>query len=635
MGVKIKVGADLSPAQKEVDGFQVKVAAAGKQAGDALASGVEGGASRATTALGATSTAADKTAKATESISKQLHLDKLTAGLGALKGLFDGAATSVLGLSESTAKTTSKVLDMAQKGATLGATFGPWGALAGAAAGAVVGYFSAASEAIKETQKTLDGIRDKANAAVASYKGMEKVDLGALIKQLGELEEAQRKAKGYSKETSDAINALAAEGYESLQKGYDLLAKSTSGIKDNADLANMSSTQLLSAYEKGETALDTLTAKIAKSSAQAKKQHDTFGDGSEILGVYQADLKALTVEYAATQSRMAAIEAAGAKLSGTTVKLTKDTKGLTAATKDSIEAITDSVTVTVTAAEKGQKSQLVNISFYASEAQTKVVETAKKAKEQLDALLGPSTEASTKGATDKFFADLDKEAQARVDKHPIEIPLVVMPAPGRMSVFQVGMDQLKDQAIEAGAAIAQALGGQAVKGIDAMFDAWANGTKRSAADRQRARVEFERATGTMLMTDAVGHMVAGGVKAIVPLTSAVGLAELAGGIAEFGIGAGLGGVGAAGQRRLGGTAANVAAQAGGASAAPSAGPPPAFGGNATSGGTATTQELPGVNYWLTGTVVFPQDPRGMAGLGRFLQTANAAGMAGNAPKFNR
>lgn len=659
MAVKIKVGADLSPAQAAVDDFQQKAGAAGKKAGDSLASGVEAGASKAKGALGGVSTAAEKTAKATESIGKQLSMEKAVAGLGALRGILNDVGVSLLGMTEAEVKAAGGILDMAQKGAQFGAVLGPWGMAAGAAIGVVAGFFADAAAKAAATTKEVKTLKEGAQAAREQFSQFGKLDFGGLLGSLKSLEQKQKDLKKawdeslaaevhwYSFTVTDfagkaAIIAAAQKETEKTSKltGEALIANMTAVSKagDDAIVKSAETMSKLPETLKSATAgWNEASFNITKIQGQidaAKKEvARSIADGGEGIEANAKSLAFYNNRLTELQKEMTEATASADSYASSIHDLTQKSDKATTSTKALGDAIQDSIVVTVAAVGAAQKDQLLNISFYFNDAQAKIVAASKKAKDELDGLLGSGTEASTKGATDKFFADLDKEAQARVDKNPIEVPLLILPAPGRMSVFKAGMDQLKDQATEAGAAIAQALGGQAVAGINAMFDAWANGTKRSADDRKRARAEFERATGSMLMTDAVGHIVAGGVKALVPLTSAIGLAELAGGLAEFAIGAAMGGVGAAGQKRLGGTAG--AASSGGAAGAPSGPTPPAFGGPAQSGGTATTQELPGVNYWLTGTVVFPTDPRGMAQLGRFMQTANTAANQGGFPKLNR
>lgn len=702
--VKIKVGADLSPAQAEVDKYQGKVATAAKASGEALAKETEAGALKAGEALKATAGtaeqagkkaegaaagagealgketeagaqkagealketegAAEKTAKGVKSIADGLNVGKAISALGALKGMVNDVGVDFLGMDAKTAKATSTVLDMAQKGAQLGATFGPWGALLGGVVGGALGIFTARAQAA----------RDKATALVeTSYRVAEaQREVAAQIRAVNaELDKTDTKSLSSALNEFDAVGTKIDAAYAEIQrlkdereKGHKLATAAGKGWDEAADTkihdAIISQTDLLSGLIAAKTKAGKLVEESTKKQISADK--DAVASAKELDGLTQGQLKlkkasleeqinltsaardseqkwqaeatkpAEKARYARlVQENTDKLNAQRAALDKVTASLKGNetaTKSAGDATAEATEAITDSVTVTVNAAAKGQKSQLLNISFYASEAQKKVVETAKKAKAELDGLLGGDSEAATKGATDKFFTDLEKEAEARVAKNPIVLPLVVLPDPKGLNLFKAGAAMVKQQAIDTAAAVASALGQQAVKGINAFFDAYANGVKRSAADRKRAAVEFERAVGTQLMSDAVGHIVMGGVKAIVPLTRAEGLAEMAAGGAEFAIGAAMGGVGAIGQKRLGGVGQGGSATQGGAAGGSSSslGGSSGSAGGASFGGSQSTQDLPPAIIQLApgGTVVFPSDPRGKAGFGRFTLDAQAS-----------
>ena len=157
--MKIKVGADLSPAQAEVDKFQKAAGAAGAAAGDAIAKGVEAGATRGAQSLKQIEAAAQRAAKAAERALLVEKVQQAVGALGALKGVWDGLAVSALGYSEEAAKAISATVDMGAKGAQLGSIFGPLGGIIGGVGGAIASTVGQMRELEQQAPETYAAVQ--------------------------------------------------------------------------------------------------------------------------------------------------------------------------------------------------------------------------------------------------------------------------------------------------------------------------------------------------------------------------------------------------------------------------------------------------------------------------------------------
>ncbi len=166
-------------------------------------------------------------------------------------------------------------------------------------------------------------------------------------------------------------------------------------------------------------------------------------------------------------------------------------------------------------------------------------------------------EAQKKADADAIQAEKDRIAQVQQIKKDNDEKEKQRKAE-ELAATQAFYDSIKMGAVDVGATVANALAGEAVQAFDAYLDAVANGEKRTKESNKRQRVEFLRKTGSMLVTDGTGHVIAGTVKGI--SGDPLGWAEAIAGAGEIAVGVGMGGVGALGQRSLGGTQAKADSQ---------------------------------------------------------------------------
>ncbi len=147
--VKIKVGADLSPAQAAVDKFQDATAVAAQKSGQTIATSIEQGANKAAKSLGQVEAKAEAAERSLKGMFDLQKIQAAAGAFGALKSIIDNTAVSVFGMSDATATAASKSLDMATQGIALGALFGPLGAAIGGATGALIGWIAGSKDAAK------------------------------------------------------------------------------------------------------------------------------------------------------------------------------------------------------------------------------------------------------------------------------------------------------------------------------------------------------------------------------------------------------------------------------------------------------------------------------------------------------
>lgn len=117
-----------------------------------------------------------------------------------------------------------------------------------------------------------------------------------------------------------------------------------------------------------------------------------------------------------------------------------------------------------------------------------------------------------------------------------------------------------DVFIEQALAMENFLLGSAGDAINQFYDNIANRERLSAEDRKRRRVEWLRDMGSFLVDDGTRHVLAGSAK--LAGGDLLGGTEISAGLIEAGAGLAVGGVGAIGQRRLGGTEGSEGARGG-------------------------------------------------------------------------
>lgn len=226
---------DTTAAQKSFDAFVDK---AGKGF-----DGVAGKGNAVVRTLGNIEESAKKAAKAAEKIALKEMVDKAVQGIGALKGVWDGLATSVLGVNDAMAKNISHTIDMTQKGAQLGAVFGPLGGIIGGVGGAILDvagnlekFNKEAPEAADHLHKLLTGSKQTEDgffslgAAGQGFRQiMEKVqegvkkldggmgDLAPVIQGLDTFFQHMGHSAAFSKQNIDALNQSLKETKTSAQ----------------------------------------------------------------------------------------------------------------------------------------------------------------------------------------------------------------------------------------------------------------------------------------------------------------------------------------------------------------------------------------------------------------------------------
>jgi hypothetical protein len=452
---------------------------------------------------------------------KKINLrDALQAGvdkIGDFKDTIGLVGKDLLGLKDTTLQMVTTTGDLAEKGASIGAAFGPWGAIIGGAVGAMTGFVTAMFAAEAAEQKLTEATRKEAEERdrirkeeLRKFKA--DIDAKALMIRL-DVEATAEEFIDFGKVVDETLNP------SSLPTTQAALKARATDLKAVLDIAKAGSEVTLNNIRRLENEVNTLR-QGDKSEETLKKIDEVNAAITEQKAIFAATVKSATpqlAEYTAVQNAL-----------GTAVTTT------TGAFKSQNDAL-------IKLQETTQRDAADSYNKYVNDQAQKRRDWEQA---QLDATRNFLNARLKEEDEDRIKRNKEDEAWA---KHRIEKQLEII-----RKQREVG-EQVKAQAIEIGAAVASSIGGQAVEGINAFYDAWANGEKRSEEDRKRARADFARAIGSQLMTDGIGHMVMGGVKALVPLTRKVGLAELAGGAAEFAIGVGMGGVGAIAQRRLGGT----------------------------------------------------------------------------------
>ncbi len=573
MAVKIKVGADLSPAQAEVNKFQQATGAAGKQAGEALAAGVETGAKKSVASLGNIEASAKK---AGDAASKSFDLQKINAAIGALgafKEVWNGVATSVLDFKEATAQSVSSAIDASAKAAQLGAAFGPLGTSIAAATGylsELVGQLKAFSKEHPETAKKIQELTTGKEGSFlqgsAAARGFG-LALSAIAK--GDLPDTKKAAQelGYAIQV-DLINKmkqLRKEAEEAEAKARDF-AIANKTYEDPTMLSEQDKIDLNQRQYKLKLRDDEAAVTIAK----AKKAGQTAAEE------FVNELTALIQEQQDMYAHFAAADAEYAQ------KKKKEAATLAS----DLERIQAEARETQTQNEEARlKSVADRLAFEAAE--SKRLYDLKKSLEEEDLA----------------------NAQEVLEKRTQQLQAYGAVAQEVFSAIGAQLEKniAEEEKLTKGLGIAiEAATGSVLKGLGRQFVVKGLGEVAEG---------IAASASVILAPTAPGHFAAA---------------------AAYGIAAGAAGVGGVLLSGDAGRRTNDIAEAEAAAASGSSGGS-SSGGGASSGGTATATELAGINLFLApgGTVVFPSDPRGMSQFGRFTQGAQASANKANTPKINR
>ncbi len=659
--VKITVGADLSPAQQEINQFQAATAAAAKQAGNALATGVEQGATKAATAIGGVTNAADRAASATESIATKMNLADKIGAIGAFKDAIEKGIGPLLGFEDATTKAVTRGAELAQVGATFGKAFGPQWALALGVVGGALGLAASAADRFTGKTKELADAKNKLDLATkantaneALYRvEVEKNGFASIeaikgrIKALreeaiarNEVEKAggpkeswatyEARAEEIEKKFSDLADAAGAvtKNTVELKKELGILPKDTlSQLETNA-------TKTRKAFEDADKRVVSLKSEIESidSTSLTRLEEKTIELESETRKLASASMEAkeANVKYAAAQKEA---ELAAASAKGAVGGAAGAYKDLANNANDATTAIVEYTVMTVTVFDETTgkvKANLVNIGMGFDENRRKLVEGIAKSREELDKLTGgPPNVAALKAKTD---AEIEAINKAIVEGNPIVVPMVIQPDPEGITIGMAALRTVADEAQadlkEAGKAfLNDALAASVAKVAE-------NVAKGEKAYRGLGAAVGEVAKEQILALGKTWAFKAGGEAAEAVANLAIGNipgATLHGQAAlMFGALAAAAGVGAG----LLGRALPSEAETATAPTSPSGGS--SSSGGASFGGGSTFTELPGVTYNLApgGYIVFPGDNRGEAQFGRHTGRAINSGAAA-IPKLKR
>lgn len=551
--------------------------------------------------------AARRTSDATEGIADHLMLGDAVDSIGDVKDILEKTGVAILGMSQEAVDAAVKVGDLAEKGASLGKNFGPWGALIGAVGGALVGAFAngaaeaaAKLQALNEaTQRATTAQRDLVKAIKAvrdQLKNIDATSLAGAMSRFDALTTEITTAKDSLEDFKTAENDL------NIQMNKNAWAGKANTKEQVADRIKIN--EGIDATEKKIKELEKVQADVAATLKQRTSER-TKADTIKIKTLEEMNGKELKAEQDKADGRIKAARGAAAQIQ----KLNEALDLTPAEIQENAKAAADNNKVLVEAQEAYDKASQA-IETFAGKSEKAIAASLKLRKENNDA--NNSFEASIKAWDDAYQARLDAEEQEASERfaagleaweeYYAEQNRIKFEASDKAEQEAVSrannefdfeirkmkrLQEIRDNAqaeankkIEESVAasvdleialfteFANILGSVAVKGVNLWYDSIANGEKRSAEDRKRARAEFARDTGTKLITDGFGHVIAGAANSI--RNPGTGTAEIVAGAAEMGIGFGLGGVGAFAQRRLGGTQAKVAADKADADAAPAA-----------------------------------------------------------------
>ncbi len=650
--VKITVGADLSPAQKEITEFQSATAAAAKTAGQSLSTGIEQGATKAGAAIRGVGNAADQAAKSAKSIEQSISLGDKIGMVGALQAQITGAIGPMLGLSDATNAAVGKVGGLVTQGANLGKAFGPIPALFGGLIGGALGVASVAVDHYRGKTKDLITAKIKLEEATRESAKAESNYRAEIEKNgVAGIEVIQTRIKALKAEALAEQEVKKAGGsfdWASHDMRVEEIEKKFGDLADTAGAAVKSTTDLKK--ELGLLPKDTLE-QIEKAAGRTKK---SFEDADKKVADLKAELdkidsrnvdllqeKTDELEGALDDQKKTAVAAKEANDKFTIA--TKEAAAAAAAAKPPLAGAAGAYKDIATEANKAStaitevvvsqaividettgkiKTNLVNLAFYYDEAQVAIVKSIKAGRDELDALTGPSkTPGQIKAETDDFLASME----------PAKIPVEIEVDP---SDYDAALDKVENFGTVAKSTFKSA--GKDFKEASKQFltDALAASLDKVAENIAKGEKAY-KGLGATIATVARDQILALGktwafkaggeaAEAIaalafgnLPGAALHGQAALMFGAlaAAAGVGAGLIG------KALPSDQATAAAPASPAQGATSSSGGPSFGGG------STFQELTPVQYNLApgGTVVFAGDNRGRAQYGRFTEGSIATG----------
>lgn len=655
--VRLKVGADFSPAEQEINEFQTVLGAAAKKAGDALENEIEAGAKGAAQALGTVEDAAERTARASEAMAAKMSLDDKIAGISAFKDTVEKGIAPLLGFSEATTAAVTRASDLANVGASFGKIFGPQWALALGVVGGALGLAAEAALRFTGKSKELAAAKDKLKEATDRTAQAER-DYRVEVEKNGvaTIEVIRKQIDALKNEAKARLEVQKAGGSPENWASYEIRAEEIeSKFGDLADTAGaaVKSTESLK-KELGLLPKDT----VEQLEAASTKATKSFKEADEQVAKLQKELKGIDsrnltlldektaeLEEALTDQAKAAQKAGEAHnsyksaLSGV-VKAEVDLTPPIAANNEELkkrEAFLTSLTEKI---KKGEltfdyfSGQLVptqkigDALLYVREGYQEILDKRK----ELDELTGGEVDAEKlKRQTDAELAAIDEAQRAYIEANPIELPIVVTE----------GMKKAQEE-FNAFAASARAQMQGVGDDINEAFSAFLSDTLSAGIEKISSNVA-KGANAFEGLAEVVAASAEAQLKALAKNWAFQAGAEGAAALVSLATGnlpgAALHGQAAAIYGALalaagvGGGLVGRALPEGGGAASPSSSPAssPASssggGGGASFGGALETQELAPaiINLAPGGTLVFPNDPRGKAAFGRFTEGAIAAG----------
>lgn len=482
----------------------------------------------ATQALQAIDKEIEETNKSANSFFDKYNKSRVKEVFGVLKGVLSDVGLEALGVSKEMNNLIDKVSDGAKQGALFGSAFGPIGGILGGVAGGL-------REVVTEGKKAIPIFEE--------------------LKAKGGVDFTDPLAGGWA-----TFTAFLKEGPEGVQKLYDANKKLIQqGLEAKAALGKStgepSRDYIISNHLYDDPTMLSEEQKIELNRQQnaAKKREDE--EKAAVEAAKKKGKAAAAAEYQAFRDQQQE-------------DIKKGLENVDRYFQEQAEIQEQAARNFESAASQSKREQLAAEQEYAEDMLRLQRETAESAKL---VWLNYQIEVSRIKAEDPF------------EKMKIEQIIAANENWAARSTFVAEkiLDMTnfnREQALGAAEAInsmtnitVNALEHQAVAGINQFWDAFANGEKRSKADRRAAIAAFTRDLGSQLMADGLGHMVAGTAALFGgnPIRKIEAPAEIAAGAAEFGVGVGMGGVGALAQRRQGGTEGHSGASGRGEDSAPS------------------------------------------------------------------
>ncbi len=654
--VKITVGADLSPAQQEIDKFQSATAAAAQKTGENLAAGVGRGAAGATAALGGVEAAAKKTAAATASIAQSVSLGDKIGMIGAFQAQIQNAIAPMLGLDAATTKAIGNIGGLASQGANIGKAFGPLPALLGGLLGGALGIAAEATDRYRQKARDLVDAKGKLETAtLANIAAEATYHLEIQKNGTASIEAIQARILALKNEALAREAVSKAGGSYDWRKADDAADEIERKFKDLANTAGaaVKSTEDLK-KELGLLPKDTL-AELDKVAGQTKRSFDEAD--KKVAGLQEAlkhidsrsveELEEKSAELAEAlldQSKSAnaakeanlafsaaskEAEAAAAAAKGAVGGASGAYKDLAKNAKDAANAIIEVVVTNVSVFDETTgklKTNFVNLAAVYDANQAKIVASIRKSRDELDVLTGGApTALKIKAETDAALAEMEPSK--------VEVAIEVDP-----SSYDAALDVIESFATVAKKTFKSASGDFKEASKAFLTDALAASVAKVAENVEKG----ERAYKGLGL--AVGEAAKAQILALGKTWAFKAGGEAAEAVANLAFG-NIPGATLHGQAALMFGALAAAAGAGGGllgralpdaqvGAASPAGATSTSGGGSSAGasyaGGSTYQELTPVQYNLApgGTVIFAGDARGRASYGRYSEGAIASGRSG-------